>query len=77
MLWALLAMLCVATYFVLSAQQGNGLPPIVLAAAGMVVGAVALVLLGVVGLLEMAWSTAPAVSPAAGCRGGWRCSASA
>ena len=25
-LWALLAMLCVATYFVLSAQQGNGLP---------------------------------------------------
>ena len=56
-LWALLVMLCVATYFVLSAQQGNGLPPIVLAAAGMVVGAVALLLLGVVGLLEMSWST--------------------
>ena len=45
-LWALLAMLGVATYFVLSAQEGNGLPPIVLAAAGMVVGAVALLLLG-------------------------------
>ena len=60
-LWALLAMLCVATYFVLSAQQGNGLPPIVLAAAGMVVGAVALLLLGVVGLLEMTWSTGPAM----------------
>ena len=59
-LWALLAMLCVATYFVLSAQQGNGLPPIVLAAAGMVVGAVALLLLGVVGLLEMSWSTGAA-----------------
>ncbi len=59
-LWALLAMLCVATYFVLSAQQGNGLPPLVLAAAGMVVAAVALLLLGAVGLLEMAWSTGPA-----------------
>ena len=58
--WALLAMVGVATYFVLSAQQGNGLPPIVLAAAGMVVGALSLLLLGAVGLLEMSWSTGPA-----------------
>jgi drug/metabolite transporter (DMT)-like permease len=59
-LWALLAMLGVATYFVLSAQQGNGLPPIVLASAGMLVGALSLLLLGVVGLLDMSWSTEPA-----------------
>jgi len=59
-LWALLAMLGVATYFVLSAQEGNGLPPIVLASGGMVVGALSLLLLGVVGLLEMTWSTDPA-----------------
>ncbi len=59
-LWAMLAMLGVATYFVLSAQEGNGLPPLVLASAGMVVGAVSLLALGAVGLLDMAWSTAPA-----------------
>ena len=59
-LWALMAMLGVATYFVLSAQQGNGLPPIVLASAGMLVGALSLLLLGVVGLLDMSWSTEPA-----------------
>lgn len=54
--WALLAMLGAATYFVLSAQEGNGLPPMVLAAGGMVVGAVTLLALGAVGLLDMTWS---------------------
>jgi len=58
--WALLAMVGAATYFVLSAQQGNGLPPIVLASAGMVVGALSLVVLGALGLLEMSWSTGTA-----------------
>lgn len=56
-MWGLLAMLGAATYFVLSAQEGNGLPPMVLAAGGMVVGATSLLLLGVVGLLDMTWST--------------------
>lgn len=55
--WALLAMLGMATYFVLSADEDTGLPPIVLAAVGMVVGAVTLLLLGAVGLLEMTWTT--------------------
>ena len=41
-LWALGAMVGAATYFVMSAEEGNGLPPIALAAGGMVVGAVAL-----------------------------------
>ncbi len=55
--WGLLAMLGAATYFVLSAQEGNGLPPMVLAAGGMVVGATSLLLLGVIGLLDMTWTT--------------------
>jgi len=57
-LWSLAAMVCCATYFVISADEGNGLPPIVLASAGMVVGALSLALLGVVGLLEMSADTA-------------------
>ena len=58
--WGLLAMVGAATYFILSAQEGNGLPPLVLASAGMLVGGLALLLLGVIGLLDMSWSTAPA-----------------
>ena len=52
-LWSLLAMVGCATYFVLSADDSNGLPPIALAAGGMVVAAVSLAVLGLVGLLEM------------------------
>jgi len=52
-LWALAAMVGAATYFVISADESNGLPPMVLAAGGLVVGAVALGLLGVFGLLPM------------------------
>jgi len=55
--WSLAAMVGCAIYFVLSADEGNGLPPIALAAAGLVVGAVSLGLLGLVGLLEMGAST--------------------
>lgn len=58
--WALLAMVGVATFFVMSAQVGNGLPPVVLAAAGLVVAAVALGLAGLLGLLDLTTSTAPA-----------------
>jgi drug/metabolite transporter (DMT)-like permease len=58
--WGLIAMMGVATYFVLSAQETNGLPPMVLAAGGMVVGAASLLLLGAVGLLDMGWTTGAA-----------------
>lgn len=58
--WALLAMLCCATYFVLSARQDTGLPPLVLTAAGMVVGALVLTFAGVIGLVPFEFSTAPA-----------------
>lgn len=57
-LWALAAMVGAATYFVLSADESTGLPPIVLAAGGLVVGAVVLLLAGWVGILPLAASTA-------------------
>lgn len=56
-LWALAAMVGAATYFVISADEDNGLPPMVLAAAGLVVGSLTLGLLGLVGLLPMRAST--------------------
>jgi drug/metabolite transporter (DMT)-like permease len=56
-LWSLAAMVGCATYFVMSADEDNGLPPIALAAGGLVVGALSLALLGVVGVLGMATST--------------------
>lgn len=51
--WGLGAMLGAAFYFILSAQEGNGLPPIVLAAGGLVTGAVLLTVAGVLGLVPM------------------------
>ncbi|GAA4361289.1 EamA family transporter [Angustibacter luteus] len=56
-LWALAAMVGAAAYFVISADEANGLPPLALAAGGLVVGALFLGVLGVVGLLPMDTST--------------------
>ncbi len=52
-LWALGAMVGCATYFIINADESTGLPPISLAAGGLVVGAAALGLAGLVGLLPM------------------------
>jgi drug/metabolite transporter (DMT)-like permease len=52
-LWALGAMVGCATYFVISADEDNGLPPLTLAAGGLVVGTVVLGALALVGLLPM------------------------
>jgi drug/metabolite transporter (DMT)-like permease len=57
-LWALAAMVGAAAYFLISADESNGLPPLTLAAGGLVVGTAALALLGVVGLLPMTASAA-------------------
>ena len=51
--WAVLAMLGCATYFLMSGDDSNTLPPIALAAGGMLVAALSLALLGLVGLLDM------------------------
>jgi drug/metabolite transporter (DMT)-like permease len=59
-LWALGGMVGCAFFFVVSAGEDNGLPPIVLAAGGLTVGTVALGLAGLVGLVPMAASTGDA-----------------
>lgn len=56
-LWGLGAAVGLATYFVLSGNVETGLPPLALAAAGMVVAAVGLVVGGLVGLVPMRWAT--------------------
>jgi drug/metabolite transporter (DMT)-like permease len=56
-LWGLGAAVGLATYFVLSARETTGLPPMVMAAGGMVVAAAALALAGLVGMMPMAFST--------------------
>lgn len=60
-LWALGAMVGAASYFIISADTEGGLPPLTLAGGGLVVGALALGLLALVGLLPMSATTADAV----------------
>lgn len=60
-LWALGAMVGAASYFVISADEDNGLPGITLAAGGLLVAAVVLLLAGAVGVLPFDATTAPAV----------------
>lgn len=49
--WGLAAAVGLAVYFVLSAHEAEGLPPVALAGAGMVVATVVLVAVGVVGIM--------------------------
>lgn len=60
LLWALAAMVGAATYFVISADEGNGLPPIALAGLGLAVGAAVLGLAGLIGVLDLATGSASA-----------------
>lgn len=60
-LWALGATVGAATYFVIGADTDNGLPPIALAASGLVVGAAVLVVAGLSGVLPMRMTTADVV----------------
>jgi drug/metabolite transporter (DMT)-like permease len=57
--WALLAMVCVCCYFVLSAHDHTGLPPLVVAGVGLCVGAVTLLAAWALGMLDLTTSTAP------------------
>ena len=60
-LWALIAMVCAASYFVLAAKPRPGLPPVALAGAGLATGALVLAALGAVGILPMHATTASPV----------------
>jgi drug/metabolite transporter (DMT)-like permease len=60
-LWALGGMVGCAFFFIVSAGEDNGLPPIVLAASGLVVGSVVLALAGALGLVRMTATTSDTV----------------
>jgi drug/metabolite transporter (DMT)-like permease len=60
-LWALIAMVCAASYFVLAAKPRVGLPPVALAGAGLASGALVLAVLGAVSILPMHATTASPV----------------
>lgn len=56
--WGLCAAVGLAVYFVVSADERTGLPPLVLATGGLAIGTVALVVTGLVGVLPMRTATA-------------------
>lgn len=58
-LWALGAMVGAAVYFVLSARDGDGLPGTVLAAGGLLLGGVVLLVAGAVGIVPFEVSAEP------------------
>ncbi|MDA0159996.1 DMT family transporter [Solirubrobacter ginsenosidimutans] len=60
-LWALIAMVGCASYFVLAATPRPNLPPVALAGSGLAVGALVLAAVGAVGLLPMHATTASPV----------------
>ena len=60
-LWALIAMVGAASYFVLAAKPRADLPPVALAGAGLATGAFVLAALGAVGILPMHATTASPV----------------
>jgi len=67
--WALLAMTGAATYFLVNADHSSGLPPVTLAAGGLLFGTVLMGVLALVQVLPMGASTADVVL--AGHRTAW------
>lgn len=57
--FGLLAAVGLAAYFILSAMDGHGLPPLVFAAGGLLVGTIALVISGSFGIVPFEWTTTP------------------
>lgn len=56
-LWGLCAAVGLAVYFIVSADDSTGLPPLVLATGGLTIGALALVAAGLLGILPMTTAT--------------------
>ncbi len=54
-LWGLAAALGMAAYFVISEDDSHGLPTIAVAAGGLLVGAVVLLLAGAFGVIDIVW----------------------
>lgn len=58
-LWALGAMVGASVYFIISGDESNGLPPLTLAAGGLLVALVVLAIAAVSGILPLGWSAEP------------------
>jgi drug/metabolite transporter (DMT)-like permease len=56
-LWGLAAAVGLATYFVISAREATGLPPLVMAGGGMVVATAVLAVASGIGVMPMEWSS--------------------
>jgi drug/metabolite transporter (DMT)-like permease len=56
-LWSLGAMTGAAAYFILSADERDGLPPLALAAGGLLVGGLLILVAGAVGVVDLAATT--------------------
>jgi drug/metabolite transporter (DMT)-like permease len=59
--WGLLAAVCLAGYFSLSARQDAALPPLLMAAGGTAVGAAAIGLAGLVGVVPLRFTAVDTV----------------
>lgn len=59
--WGLVAAVCLACFFVISARQDDDLPPLVMAAGGTAVGAGVVALAGIVGVVPLTFATADTV----------------
>src|SRR5690606_22321682 len=55
--WGLCAAVGLAAYFIISADESTGLPPLVLATGGLAIGTAGLVAVGLVGILPMTTAT--------------------
>lgn len=58
-LWALLAGVGLASYFLISAETSDGLPSLALATGGLMVGGAVLLLAGLTGVTPFSWNTQP------------------
>lgn len=56
--FGLVAAIGLAGYFVMSSDDSHGIPALALAAGGLIVGSVALLSAGLIGLVPMRWNTA-------------------
>lgn len=56
-LWGMAAAVCLVIYFFITAKQNDTLPPIVLAAGGLMAGSILIWIAGASGLLAMTFST--------------------
>ncbi len=59
--WGLLAAVCLAGFFVISARQDEDLPPLIMAAGGTAVGAVVIGVAGLVGVVPLSFGTSDTV----------------